>query len=315
MKKTLFIFAAPVFLALPMFLLTTCAGSNIPLDMLKTAALMSGCPGSDYRDGIGSAIHLMTIYEGYHIRYTDSVSAVYMGFINCAKNTSTCDAFLPCVKPTPQQAALCTDGVQSVCLNGTLINCDPSVYLGVEFCMDVGLACITEGNSAQCGYSICTTKMQPAYNFCAGNQLLFDCENVQPDVNGAWILTDCFRLGGVCVGVDPEPSICQGQGADCTGDLEQCSGTNIQQCLNGKISSIDCSTLDPSFICVIGEDQHAGCYSVPVTCDQNFSETCSGSVISFCQLGNIATLDCSDYGFTGCGVQSAGSHNIAFCKP
>jgi hypothetical protein len=54
-----------------------------------------------------------------------------------------------------------------------------------------------------------------------------------------------------------------------------------------------------------------------VDCSGTTSESCSNGVITYCMSGSTSTLDCKQYGLSGCGttVATGNQQTIAQCTP
>ncbi len=188
-----------------------------------------------------------------------------------------------CRTPAPGHATATT------CRNGLIISEECQYVTGTAECLSsVGaVGCRPQAlETAPC------TDATPAR--CYNGRL-------QRCVGGAFVHTlDCDTSLTTC---DATSSECVGLGGACTGDVDRCDGTRIQQCRGGHLHSNDCGFLVPGSTCqTVGG--HSFCGSATM-CDPTTSPpggTCEGNTLVLCVGGALARVDCVSAGFLACGI-------------
>jgi hypothetical protein len=90
---------------------------------------------------------------------------------------------------------------------------------------------------------------------------------------------------------------CQGTGPACANS--RCDGSTVVACRGGNETRYDCSK--DGLTCV-SVGQYVGC-GLDTACDPTrfaFQATCNGTVLTYCYLGRVKTLDCVAAGWKGC---------------
>jgi hypothetical protein len=79
----------------------------------------------------------------------------------------------------------------------------------------------------------------------------------------------------------------------------------------------DCQQLIPGTTCQDLDDDFWNLMCVPEKeCPVEFTgETCENGIITFCFMGEITTLDCREYGLSGCTTEDTLDGTIAACTP
>jgi hypothetical protein len=249
--------------------------------------------------------------------------------IECIRRAADCDAIRACVKANPSQAAQCDGlGGQDVCVGSVMIECTgllgdvPDAF----DCAAAGLVCGERGGDASCGESLCdpdTDQMR-----CDGHRLV-ECTS-----EGVWVAEDCrydiglacsggpsgftcqVEAGGTCGSGQDGELDCVGTGVACDPDtfVTRCDGAVLVSCRQGKEARLDCKNLAPEYTC--GQDARIdgmNCVAAANECLPDHDESCTGSVISFCSLGEIRELDCLAQGMSGCSSANAGDQTVAWC--
>ena len=129
----------------------------------------------------------------------------------------------------------------------------------------------------------------------------------------------CATLGLTC-----QKGECTGSGAACVNTSQSTASTDMQSidgvacnggalggCFNGLAASLDCAALGPGFGCqsaggrffcgLASECEPASEFTSSVT----YPDTCSGSVLNFCNAGRIEHIDCATLGFKDCKIDAS----------
>jgi hypothetical protein len=171
---------------------------------------------------------------------------------------------------------------------------------------------------------------------CQGNYLGY-CHATTSDggVSDAGYLEvelSCADLGGSTCGEflyarstpPTEVAGCIGPGPACTAD--RCDGSTLVSCVGGHEARLDCapsglacvtrkdSALDgPTFIfCAAGTECKTSAFcGLGTECGYDYADSCKGNILTYCDAGKIATLDCVKAGWTGCISDKQGTR----CSP
>ena len=128
------------------------------------------------------------------------------------------------------------------------------------------------------------------------------------------------------LGLDCSLGQCVGRGATCNNQTysqpesvvfegTSCSGDTMTACVNGHVTTVNCSTLGPGFGCqALGTQYFCGLASECAPAD-NYSASnthpasCTGSILTYCNAGRLEHIDCTTLGFSGCDI----NHCIEHC--
>jgi hypothetical protein len=203
--------------------------------------------------------------------------------------SGTCE---PC---TGTVAAFCEDGyrMQLDC-SSIGLQCDP-----VAGCTDRSPAVACEWDTFT---RVCTSDGRPQH--CDGTTVATGPR--------------CSELGLNC-----EDGHCVGTGEACQGSpflaLEgriifegmACEGETLVACVAGRTQRLDCTTVHPEFACQSSEGYFfcgLGSECTPgdtATGPSSTVEQCEGTVVVVCNAGQVARVDCTELGFSGCDVDGA----------
>lgn len=195
-----------------------------------------------------------------------------------------------------------------ICLNGgdknvdcnpdtTAPACDGTVLSycnqpGKKFsadCAALGFACSNPGPNAGCGPS--GSCGQSGATVCAGN--------VQARCQGGRLVPrdDCRIYDGV--GCDTDLGLCSGHGPACGDDPDagtsfapRCDGSRAIACKNGHEAGFDCAQLGLG--CVAGSCARGS------ECTAAHADSCAGPMLTYCDSGLLATIDCTASGWATC---------------
>ena len=179
-------------------------------------------------------------------------------------------------------AAYGSDSVSVACVNGARFatNCDTQ-----------GTTCVeTPAEAGVCGFGTC---FQEGSMRCGGS--LFGGELVATCSGGIFTLSeDCAQSGSTCVEDADGGAQCVGGGPPCA--APRCDATVLVSCFAGHEAPFDCGPL--GLAC--GEGAGACVYAASDCDPATFVDSCAGPVLTFCDLGRVATTDCVAAGFTSC---------------
>lgn len=225
--------------------------------------------------------------------------------VNCLANAGKdCDAARRCFNDG-QEPQACTGSSES-CDGTKLKTCSTATGTGgnratATFdCSQVGEMCVASGNTIGCGLGTCS-----GASTCQGD-LLMQCDR------GLLHSVDCGVFNSTCA-VTLGIAHCRGKGPSCTGDTLnpfakplRCDGSALIYCFDGQEARFDCASEQTGCFANV-KGQSYGC-ALGNECDPSTATTsCTGTVLSFCNNGKNAQLDCSKLGFTQCQAANGGS--------
>jgi len=316
--------------------LVVCAGCDSggggPLkSYYDTCALVSACMAAEgEHESFGGQCAMLYLYDRAAGRDRGSDVALTASLLDCVDRARDCEGVRACVQADTEQTAACYGhGDDQICVGDVLVECwqDDEAPPDAFDCAAADLICGERDGEADCGESTCDPDSDEAR--CDG-ELLLECTD-----SGVWQARDCryeqsvscsgsaggfectLEAGGTCgSGADGEVT-CIGDGANCDEEsfATVCEGDVVVSCREGKEARLDCSQLAPELTC--GPDaQLAGmsCVAEANECRvDSYDESCAGGVITFCALGEVASLDCKAKGLTACSSATADGRTVAWC--
>lgn len=133
---------------------------------------------------------------------------------------------------------------------------------------------------------------------------------------------EVFTIAGETCGFDPMRGAiaCIGTGDACEFFSQRCDGDVLETCAGGKLARRDCAAAEPAGQgCGFHQSGPfagaASCGLVATPCDLADDEACDGDVLTYCDLGEPASVDCRAAGYRGCAAAERGARTIAFCTP
>jgi hypothetical protein len=254
---------------------------------------------------------------------SDQAAAHQLGCLNAATD---CASVAACLTVPASKASVCNGGTTPRCSGNVLVDCGSTVGALTEGqdCSAVGLVCVENAEGATCATAACdpnTTKPT-----CDGNRIV-ECSQFGGGLVAQGCLfaqsTSCSSSGGCeaqigeTCGLVGGVGTCVGSGPSCDASTfkASCDGTTVVTCAGGQQSRVDCTTLDPGFTCKQMSDGTVTCAGAGTQCTDSTPESCADGVVTFCMLGNKATLDCKSYGLSGCAVNPGSMPAQAHCTP
>jgi hypothetical protein len=285
-------------------------------------ARYSACLGASAGNFGGACETFQGALEVGALRDLDTANRVFVSKMDCLANAADCTAMKACFQATPAQAAVCSGSTPGpACSDDVLVDCGEAVPT-ITDCAAAGAHCIA--GTASCGIAACDAATTAPS--CDGD-LLISC------VDGALQSTNCTRflsascgpsssgnvtcntqVGDAC-GVFGGVAQCIGSGAPCdaTAFKTACDGTAVVGCAGGLTARVDCAQLFPEQTCTSNGNGTFYCDGAGTQCSPDTAESCSGSVITYCWFGTVATLDCKQYGLSGCTTMTQGAITSARC--
>ncbi|MBI5479086.1 MAG: hypothetical protein HY906_09530 [Deltaproteobacteria bacterium] len=256
-----------------------------------------------------------------------------VAFLDCVKLTSDCTGVRACfTASSKQQREVCRDGRSAGCAGEVAVFCPRSDggQAGAMACDLAGLACNATDAGAGCGLGSCDPGPPgPPWTGTASCQggLLVAC-----GFDGVLDAMDCAfwsavtttggipwqnHVGETCETVETGPCVGTGDPCDDASFNNWCDGSVVVTCTAGALAHRDCAALHPALTCRIGDYGIADCAPVAQECDHSAPETCQAGVIAFCSFGVVTTLDCTQYGLSGCatGYSDIRPGTRAYCTP
>lgn len=276
------------------------------LDLQKTVCLKSSVCGDWYY--VDSCIEKggsddWLIYTPGSVFYEHAAEQA-----RCIRAASNCDDYWRCVLDTDFES--CDGSFENHCDSDVATYCrglpDDRQVIVRSDCSQWGYQCLSTESGPMCGYDWCELGAR-----CEGN-LALDCTNDPPFISFAY---DCSQWGKKCVVGEYGPTCVDAVYVSC--ETEMCSGTVIQSCYGGYISSWDCSFIDPDFVCFINEydDPRCGMPEGQWECNNHGDGWCEGSVAKTCVNGKIVSVDCSSFMNARCIQNPDGiDHTSAHCE-
>jgi hypothetical protein len=274
------------------------AVTELDPDLVARAAVVIGSCMPD--DGVArNAMHIWLAHVSAARTYFRSAAQ-----LECLANADCgCAAIEHCLGWVYESAAgecagTCDGDVWSGCGDGIKLSMD---------CSRFGLTCDPDASCLEGEAEPCEGEGEDPGTCTADGNVRF-CDD------GFMREAPCESLGFRC-----DAGRCTGTGAACTQDLGHdsevsapvgtgCDGDVLIGCLNGKITSQDCSEEGPGFTCQALEDSFFCGLSAECLPSYDSSiaapSSCSGTVLSFCTAGKLEQLDCTELGFSGCNIDS-----------
>jgi hypothetical protein len=323
----------PIGLLVVSVLLAGCdSGGGGPLkSYYDTCALVSACMADDgEHESFGGQCAMLYLYDRMGDRDRSTDVALTASLLDCVGRARDCAGVRACVQADTEQTAACYGrGDDQICVGDALVECqqDEEAPPDAFDCAAAGLVCGGRDGEADCGESICDPDSDEAR--CDG-ELLLECTD-----SGVWQARDCrydqsvscsgsaggfecsVKAGGTCgSGADGEVT-CIGDGASCDEETFEtvCEGDVLVSCREGQQARLDCSRLAPELTC--GPDAQLEGMSCVVEANgcrvDSYDESCAGGVITFCALGEVASLDCKSKGLSGCSSDTVDGRTVAWC--
>lgn len=231
---------------------------------------------------------------------SDCVSYAYQlanPYEACTYGVESCEDVEECLGRRRVAPASCTEAGWT-CDGDEAIYCDADAPYAID-CATIGTVCDRPESFPDTGLPPCVVSHDPCTTepgawHCEGN-MLYTC------VDGVRYGQDCSGIGGTCVEPTPGQATCIDSSTRCTnlGALT-CNGNVLTFCSTSGIRSVlDCGTA--GLRCE--DDGYVDCVAPGCTTDDvaNCTEGCEGTVLRYCVGGSPQRIDCTDYGFVGCG--------------
>jgi hypothetical protein len=124
----------------------------------------------------------------------------------------------------------------------------------------------------------------------------------------------CSDYGGSTCGSVGKFVGCIGPGPACTED--SCAGSTLTACIGGHQARLDCTHYGLNCLADRHPDtdfdstKSAFC-GLGTECGYDYADSCKGNILTYCDAGRIATLDCVKTGWNGCASDKQGTR----CTP
>jgi hypothetical protein len=279
---------------------TSCSNSNAVTSdsAVKACVSIAACGAST--SGVSECTPIP--YAANDPRITAFV-AITPSLVQCFGNAgASCEKVRACwnggqtPSPCTVTSASCTGTVLSGCADAAGSGGQPGTTK-ID-CSEIGQMCVVSGTNAGCGQGSCAG----APPSCVGTK-------VQTCDNGIVRHLDCAQISATCV--TTLAAHCRGTGAACQGQAFnpftplRCDGNLLVGCADGQEAKLDCGTLGTK--CVSGyAGQNFACALGNACNPSQFSATCTGNVLNYCNFGVLATFDCAAAGFSRCDPANGG---------
>jgi hypothetical protein len=279
--------------------LAGCGGGPVTGSTAAAACITANACGM----GVGSVTNCSSLIAGVSDTFTAAGVQISASEVGCIANAGhDCASARKCLNNgnTPMS---CNGGS----CNGTVVNgCSQNAGGGgmsatTTFdCSIDGEMCIASNGQLGCGLGTCTGEM------CMGD-VHVQCNN------GIMRHQDCSKYNATCASTNIGPINlfhCRGKGPGCTQTDStkglRCDGNSAIFCFDGQEAKVDCGSVGQSCFPNVRSSGSFGC-GLGSDCDpNNYPDSCTGGVLTFCNNGKIDTYDCTGHGFSGCNVNNSG---------
>jgi hypothetical protein len=285
-------------------------------------ARMSACLGTSAETFGGNCEAFWDALQVAALGGLGTEDRVFVTKMDCITDAADCTAMKACFQATPAQAAVCSGAIQGpACSDDVLVDCGAT--RGATDCAAAGQHCIAGASPPNCGIEACDASTAPS---CDGDLLVACAAGALQSTNCTRFLSascassssgsaTCTTQVGDACGVVGGTAQCVGSGAPCDATTFQtvCDGTAVVGCSGGKIARVDCAELGPESTCTSNGNGTFFCGAAGTQCTSSTAESCNGSVLTYCWFGTVATLDCKQYGLSGCATTMQGALTWARC--
>jgi hypothetical protein len=202
--------------------------------------------------------------------------------IDCVRQAGNdCAAVATCLNGGDPRVACDPATEVPGCVGNAITACDFTGTRTAYDCSPFGYVCSGISN-AGCGLGPCASGGAACVGGVSGG-----C------ASGRLIPRDDCRMyaGASC---DSQSGLCKGSGAACTSDV--CQGSTQMVCRDGSTAPFDCAQLGLTCVVLFG---NVRC-GLGTDCTEAFSDSCNGSVLTYCDAGLVKTLDCVAAGWASC---------------
>ncbi|MDB4971420.1 MAG: uncharacterized protein JWN44_7109 [Myxococcales bacterium] len=233
--------------------------------------------------------------------------------VNCIAGAgSDCTAAKRCLAGG-QTPAVCTGNSQS-CQGNTFQQCTDFAGSGgnkgiqTYDCTTSGQMCVANNGTVDCGYGTCAGGTSATCVAADGSP---NGNQVQRCSNGIVQREDCARIDASCNPSGIGGAHCRGNGPACANpsfnnNTLRCDGSVLVSCSDGQESRYDCNRINLN--CYNNPNGTGyGCFAGNECDPNNYTATCVGLTLKFCNKGKVQTADCGSAGFASCSPNGGGS--------
>jgi hypothetical protein len=271
-------------------------------DIARFCVIAMSCT-YDYHSSVGECVFDTEKLIAY---YGPSIRDERMSCVFSAGND--CHAVALCIWHDGTEPELCDESdYESSCDGNIAYNCMEST---------VSMGDCSHLFSVPDGYELFCTIDPDGQATCEG----LPCEGFVARCNGniveycnAWFFDgltaqDCLTLypSSACSTDDEGNAGCAGNGPACiVGEHDDwCEGDTFVDCFNGREASIDCSLIGANYTCRL-DGLVASCSGKGTECAieneaGDYTDSCSGTILSYCHAGFVESVDCIALGFSSC---------------
>jgi hypothetical protein len=292
-----------------MLVVAGCGNAGVTQQSAAAACITAGACGIIFQNGVSGCTQYIASVNNPEVAARAHISP---GQVNCiAAAGNNCAAAKRCLA-NGQTPAPCSGGVGVTTCTGNVwgqcnVGAGTGGNQGVQLfdCVQYGQMCVANNGNVDCGYGTCgggaASCVTPDGN--PGGNVVQSCDN------GILHRADCSKVASSC-----NPSgvaHCRGNGPagaapSFANDTLRCEGSVLVSCLDGQEGRYDCGQLNLG--CYTNPSGTGfGCFAGTECNPSNFSASCSGTRLTFCNKGKIATADCAAAGFAGCNPNNGGA--------
>jgi hypothetical protein len=204
--------------------------------------------------------------------------------------TNNGNADTSCDEDTPGTDFACQGDIELWCSGGEQFVVD---------CLNLRASCLS---GFGCALGVCT-QIDSKNDYCQGDVIGYcTTDDAKFDAGPGYFIpqSPCSNYGGSSCS---NSAGCVGPGPACTDD--RCDGDTLVSCLAGHEARLDCT--DYGLDCLSDKDPDtdldqttAAFCGLGTECGYDYADSCKGSVLTYCNAGKIATLDCAAAGWSTC---------------
>jgi hypothetical protein len=264
------------------------AGPRTHTDWVAFCEAFTGC-GMLNIAGMTSEMTFCVSLELYDNAYTPIAACFLVGGRTCPELQACAD------NGNPSPACPIDGGQAQACMGSISVGCDMAGRPFAQDCSKTGQTCSVPAGG-------CTSGSCSGGNFCLGSDL-FDCEMATKDAGVGGLIESCDQQGGSSCGPGEDGgATCIGPGPTCASD--RCDQAMLVLCQGGHEARYDC----PGFGLACLDDKDPDSYvsgggffcGLGTECGSDYTDSCHGSTLSYCNAGEISTLDCAATGWKTC---------------
>jgi hypothetical protein len=280
-----------------------CGGGSVGSGTIAAACAAANACMIQSVPSVSSCTSVVSSVNDPALQRINGVQDVSASQVKCVADAgSNCNNVRKCLNDgTPPSPCNGTGAIQ--CMGNTLIRCSDlgnGTFGTASYdCTINGEMCVAASNNLGCGIGTCSRDG----GTCMGD-LLQNCSG------GILSNLDCSHFYATCVTTGF--AHCRGKGPGCQqpnplnafGDGIRCDGNTLVVCLDGQEASYDCGKIGTSCFANANQSGNFGCSQGADCNPNNYTETCTGGTLTFCNDGKVDTYNCTAHGYSACNASN-----------